>query len=197
MDAKKPLSVLCRSFADIDEYTQGFPAGGAPGAANVFRAVKQCLPGPYTFILPASKSLPKQCTNFNSRVVKLRKSVGVRLPLDPICQALLAKLPRPLLCSSVKVPDDAATWMLDPVLMADMYGAELDFVIDGGPRPAEPSTIVEMVGAAPRVVRLGKGVALPAEWEEAEELPAGEDGEDEDDEEEEEDAAPARGSRRR
>ena len=75
--------------------------------------------GPYTFILPASKKLPKQCINFNSRVARWRKSVGVRLPLDPICQALLSRLPRPLLCSSVRLPAAAESWMLDPVLMAD------------------------------------------------------------------------------
>ncbi|KAF3771885.1 Uncharacterized protein EJ110_NYTH59246 [Nymphaea thermarum] len=157
----KPLSILCHTLHDIDTYTLGFPRGNNHGQTSIFRAVKHCLPGPYTFILPASKELPKQCT-FHGTVAKcvLRKTVGVRMPDDPICQAILEKLDQPLICTSVKSPTEDG-WMVDPAVMADMYGEKgLDFIVDGGIRVADPSTIVDMTGSLPTVIRQGKGPTL-------------------------------------
>uniref|UniRef100_A0A8R7V5D6 Threonylcarbamoyl-AMP synthase n=1 Tax=Triticum urartu TaxID=4572 RepID=A0A8R7V5D6_TRIUA len=96
----KPLSILCRSLRDIDTYTTGFPLGTNQGQANIFHAVKRILPGPYTFILPATKELPKQCIKHGSstRYAK-RRQVGVRMPDDPICQAILQNLEEPLICT--------------------------------------------------------------------------------------------------
>ncbi|XP_031489564.1 uncharacterized protein LOC116257088 [Nymphaea colorata] len=161
IEASKPLSILCHTFHDIDTYTLGFPRGNNHGQTSIFRAVKHCLPGPYTFILPASKELPKQCT-FYGTVAKcvLRKTVGVRMPDDPICQAILEKLDQPLICTSVKSPTEDG-WMVDPAVMADMYGEKgLDFIVDGGIRVADPSTIVDMTGSLPTVIRQGKGPSL-------------------------------------
>eukprot|EP00249_Psilotum_nudum_P010042 c22300_g1_i1 orf=571-1152(+) len=164
MDSKKPLSILCRSFQDIDKYTTGFPRGNSQGQTNIFRAVKQCLPGPYTFILPASKEMPKQCTNFSGSAASCapRKSVGVRMPDDPICQAILKKLNDPLICTSVRRKTDDE-WMLDPSIIIDLYGASegkegIDFIVDGGIRLAEPSTIVDMTGQKALLLRQGKGI---------------------------------------
>ncbi|XXG41541.1 hypothetical protein AAC387_Pa01g1982 [Persea americana] len=158
IETSKPLSILCLSFRDIDTYTMGFPRGNALGQMDIFRAVKHCLPGPYTFILPASKELPKQCirhgttTKFSSR-----KSVGVRMPDDPICRAILEKLDAPLISTSVKWPRQDE-WMIDPVIIADIYEPEgLDFVVDGGVRVADPSTVVDMTGSFPSIIRQGKG----------------------------------------
>ncbi|KAG9445990.1 hypothetical protein H6P81_012118 [Aristolochia fimbriata] len=156
IETSKPLSILCRSLKDIDTYTMGFPRGNAEGHINIFRAVKHCLPGPYTFILPASKELPKQCVKYGA-APKSRKSVGVRMPNDPICQSILRKLDAPLISTSVKWPlqDD---WMVDPVIIADTYEPEgLVFVVDGGVRVAEPSTVVDMMGSVPTIIRPGKG----------------------------------------
>ncbi|XP_010927737.1 uncharacterized protein [Elaeis guineensis] len=157
----KPLSILCRSFQDIDTYTTGFPRGNAQGQPNIFRAVKHCLPGPYTFILPASKQLPKQCIKPGMAAKHAtRKHVGVRIPDDSICQAILQNLDAPLVCTSVKWPEKDQ-WMLDPVIIADTYEPEgLDFVVDGGVRVADPSTVVDMTGAYPKVIRQGKGPRL-------------------------------------
>jgi len=125
----QPLSILCRSLRDIDTYTTGFPRGTNQGQANIFRAVKRAIPGPvriscyspcivvmitsrvtwlfassgllqYTFILPASKEFPKQCIKHGSstRYAK-RRQVGVRIPDDPICQAILQNLDEPLICT--------------------------------------------------------------------------------------------------
>uniref|UniRef100_A0A0D9XA48 Threonylcarbamoyl-AMP synthase n=1 Tax=Leersia perrieri TaxID=77586 RepID=A0A0D9XA48_9ORYZ len=127
-----PLSILCRSLRDIDTYTTGFPRGTNQGQANIFRAVKRVIPGPYTFILPATKELPKQCIRHGSstRYAK-RRQVGVRLPNDPICEAILQNLDEPLICTSVKsVSEDE--WILDPVIIADIYepqGPKLDWMV--------------------------------------------------------------------
>lgn len=139
----------------------GFPRGNGQGQTNIFRAVKHCLPGPYTFILPASKQLPKQCVRYGSNETTAkyawRKHVGVRIPDDAICQAILKKLDAPLICTSVKWPAKDH-WMIDPVIIADTYEPEgLDFVVDGGIRVADPSTIVDMTGSSPTIIRQGKG----------------------------------------
>ncbi|VAI74394.1 unnamed protein product [Triticum turgidum subsp. durum] len=156
-----PLSILCRSLRDIDTYTTGFPLGTNQGQANIFRAVKRILPGPYTFILPATKELPKQCIKHGSstRYAK-RRQVGVRMPDDPICQAILQNLEEPLICTSVKyLAEDE--WILDPVTIADIYEPlGLDFIVDGGARIADPSTVVDMTGSYPTIIRQGKGAKL-------------------------------------
>ncbi|CAI9111584.1 OLC1v1011842C1 [Oldenlandia corymbosa var. corymbosa] len=165
----KPLSIICRSFRDIDTYTTGFPRGNNQGNTDIFRAVKHCLPGPYTFILTASKELPRQCTRYGTTSAKYvtRKNIGVRMPDDPVCQALLEKLDAPLIATSVKsLREDE--WILDPVLIADAYGPEgLDFVVDAGVRVAEPSTVVDMTGSSLRILRQGKGPKQP--WMESDE----------------------------
>ncbi|XP_031252568.1 uncharacterized protein LOC116110492 [Pistacia vera] len=163
IEPSKPLSILCRSLRDIDIYTTGFPRGDGQGHANIFRAVKHCLPGPYTFILTASKELPKQCVRYGTTTAKYasRKNVGVRIPDDAICQAILEKMDAPLISTSAKWPKENE-WMMDPVVIADIYGPEgLDFVVAGGVRVADPSTVVDMTGAYPKIIRQGKGPKLP------------------------------------
>ncbi|RVX06956.1 hypothetical protein CK203_015148 [Vitis vinifera] len=122
----QPLSILCRSLRDIDTYTTGFPCGIGQGQTNIFRAVKHCLPGPYTFILTASKELPKQCTRYGTTTAKYasRKNVGVRMPDDAICKAILQMMDAPLIATSVKSPKENE-WMLDPITIADVYGPEV------------------------------------------------------------------------
>ncbi|KAJ9152720.1 hypothetical protein P3X46_026255 [Hevea brasiliensis] len=162
IEPSKPLSILCHSLRDIDIYTTGFPCGDGQGHTNIFRAVKHCLPGPYTFILNGSKELPKQCVRYGTTSAKYapRKNVGVRIPDDAICQEILEKMDAPLISTSVKWPKDNE-WMVDPVVIADIYGPEgLDFVVDGGVRVADPSTVVDMTVVPPRVIRQGKGPKL-------------------------------------
>ncbi|PKA47443.1 hypothetical protein AXF42_Ash020172 [Apostasia shenzhenica] len=158
-----PLSILCHSLHDIDTYTTGFPRGNAYGQTNIFRAVKNCLPGPYTFILPASKELPKKCIRSGPTAkYASRKHVGVRMPDDIICMTILKNLNAPLISTSVKCPTENQ-WIIDPVKIADIYEQEgLDFVVDGGVRVADPSTVVDMTKGCPTILRLGKGPRL--EW---------------------------------
>ncbi|KDP46279.1 hypothetical protein JCGZ_10119 [Jatropha curcas] len=162
IEPSKHLSILCHSLRDVDIYTTGFPRGDGQGHANIFRAVKHCFPGPYTFILPASKELPKQCVRYGTTTAKYasRKNIGVRIPDDAICQAILEKMDAPLISTSVKWPKDNE-WMVDPVVIADIYGPEgLDFVVDGGVRVADPSTVVDMTRVPPKIIRQGKGPKL-------------------------------------
>ncbi|XP_045794716.1 uncharacterized protein YciO isoform X1 [Trifolium pratense] len=159
IDSSKPLSILCHSFREIDKYTAGFPSGDGQGHANLFKAVKHCLPGPYTFILMASKEFPKQCIRFGTTTAKYaaRKNVGVRMPDDAICQAILKEMSTPLICTSIKFLKEDE-WLIDPVMIADTYGPEgLDFVVDGGVRVAQSSTVVDMTKLPPKVLRQGKG----------------------------------------
>lgn len=159
VEATKPYSILCRSLHDIDTYTTGFPRGNSNGLSDYFRAVKHCLPGPYTFILTASKALPKQCIKYGTTTSKYasRKSLGVRIPDDPVCQAILEKMGAPLISTSVRSPQENQ-WIIDPVLIADTYGPEgLNFVIDAGVRVANPSTVVDMLQIPPKIIRQGKG----------------------------------------
>ncbi|KAL6587387.1 hypothetical protein OROMI_000365 [Orobanche minor] len=159
VESSKPLRILCRSFKDIDMYTTGFPRGDGQGHRNIFPVVKRCLPGPYTFILTASKELPKQCARYGTTTSKYgsRKNIGVRIPDDAVCKALLEKMDAPLISASVKSPKENE-WILDPVIIADVYGKEgLDFVVAAGTRFTDPSTVVDMTGSSPRIVRQGKG----------------------------------------
>eukprot|EP00887_Chlorella_sp_A99_P001530 scaffold8.g1530.t1 len=166
----KRLSILVRDWAQIAKaragggngcYTLGFPSASAPGQPDMFKLARRLLPGPYTFILLASKEMPKQVVNYGTGRSKSRSTVGVRMPDNPLCQALLAQLDCPLLCSSAKAAD-AQAGLLDPAQLLDIYGPRgLDFVVDAGPRVAEDSTVVDMTTGAPALVRRGKGT-----WEE-------------------------------
>uniref|UniRef100_A0A061S5H6 Threonylcarbamoyl-AMP synthase n=1 Tax=Tetraselmis sp. GSL018 TaxID=582737 RepID=A0A061S5H6_9CHLO len=166
MNPSKPLSIMVRDFSDIDEYTHGFPSTNIPGRPDTFRVARQCLPGPYTFILAASKSMPKQCLDFQTGRSKHRKSVGVRMPDNPVCQAVLSQLDHPLLVSSVPLesPDlqefEDEPIVPDPVYMMDVYGPRgVEFVVDAGPYvgPIIGSTVIDMTTGDISVIRVGKG----------------------------------------
>lgn len=155
----KKLSILCRNFQDVSTYTLGFPVSNTPGEPNFYSIAKRILPGPYTLILQASKSLPKQIVNFQSGRSKQRSTVGVRLPDDVVCQTILQQLDRPLLCTTATVEDESTNGMSpDAAILADVYGPRgLAFVVDVGPRLVEPSTVLDLSGAETVLVRQGKG----------------------------------------
>ncbi|KAL3139512.1 hypothetical protein ABBQ38_003835 [Trebouxia sp. C0009 RCD-2024] len=158
LSPKKQLSILCRNLQDISTYTLGFPASNIAGQIDVFRVARQVLPGPYTFILTASKQLPKQCTDYQSGKSKQRKSVGVRIPDDIVLQAVLSQLDRPLLCTSAHVEEQDQLEIPEAAMFMDLYaGQGLDFVVDSGQRVAEGSTVIDMTGPEPILMRQGKG----------------------------------------
>ncbi|MEW5307683.1 MAG: hypothetical protein WDW36_010061 [Sanguina aurantia] len=158
MNEKKPLSILVRGFSDISTYTTGFPTSHEAGQPDYFKLFKKLLPGAYTIILPASKALPVQNVDMAKGKSIQRKSVGVRWADDKICQAILAGVERPLLCTSVHVAEVLAegTECPDVGSMLDRYGTSgIDFIVDVGPRIAVVSTIIDMTGSSPEVVRHG------------------------------------------
>ena len=168
---KKPLSLLCRGLDDVAKFTTGLPpGGGGPGAPNLFRIANAVLPGPYTLILPASKALPKACIldKRGAPVCKLRRTVGVRLPAHPVTAALLSRLSRPLLCTSVD-------WAMDTLAgTRARQAAKLDFVVavdslhrGDTPVTPQPSTVIDLSTGMPRLLRQGAGdwcVVVSQSW---------------------------------
>lgn len=117
---------------------------------TAFRLVKRLIPGPYTFILQASREVPKRLHH------PKRKTIGLRVPDNRICQALLEALGEPMLSTSLVLPGDGDPEG-DPELIRDRVGSSLDLVIDGGMIGAEETTIMDLTAEIPGVIRVGKG----------------------------------------
>lgn len=140
---KESLSIVCADISQASEY--------ARIDNKAFRILRDNLPGPFTFILPSSTSLPK--------VFKGRKTVGVRVPANNISTALAAELGNPLLTTSVQ-PDEDNTQMSvsNPDCVAVDYAGLVDLMIDGGDVPGIPSTIVDITdSSSPEIIREGAG----------------------------------------
>lgn len=148
---KKPLSLLCRNFGDIELYTKGMSKQG-------FKFLRKNLPGPFTFILPASGNLPKGLYKDGERRWK-RDSVGVRIPNDAVCAAVLAELKEPLLCSSVPMYGDGGDGgQYRPLDGGSASWCEqIDFILDAGERPSDGSTIYDLTGDEIELLRDGLG----------------------------------------
>lgn len=173
---KKSMSILVRNMSDISTYTLGFPVSRLPGQPDFYKIAKKILPGPYTMILPASKSLPKQIIDFDAGKSKKRSTVGVRLVDNVVCQELLQRLERPLLCSSAILPDlreeDGRVSMVPDIgTLSDFYGHMLAFIVttageddetwNTSATSNEPSTVLDLTKPEIEVVRHGKG---PVDW---------------------------------
>lgn len=147
MDPQKAqLSFICKDLSHLSDYTKSIDT-------PLYRMLKNYLPGPYTFILPASKQVPK--------ILQSKKStIGLRVPDNIICSQILEALDRPLLSSSLPNKDDVETFT-DPEIIFEIFGKDVDFVIDGGIGGMVPSTIVDCTTENWELIRKGKG-----EWEE-------------------------------
>ena len=140
MPRKKDLSFICSDLKHISEYAH---------LSNLaYRLMKRLLPGPYTFILPATHKVPRLMLN-------KRRTVGIRIPDNKICMALLEHLGNPLISTSLILDDDEL--MSDPFEIYDKYKGQLDVVIDGGVLKSERSTVVDLTGSNPEIIREGKG----------------------------------------
>lgn len=138
---EKPFSFMCSSFKDVSTYCHI--------SNTAYRLMKKHLPGPYTFILPTMKIVPKIMTS-------KQKTVGIRVPDNPICQALTAALGNPILTTSASLEEEGVP-LAEAYQLEERLGGLLDIVIDGGPVYPEPSSIVALVGDYPEIVREGKG----------------------------------------
>ena len=136
------LSFICRDLSDLSEYTRSI-------ATPLYRILKRYLPGPYTFILPASKQVPK--------ILKSKKdTIGLRIPDNVICQTILQELGHPLLSASL--PGEMVEEYTDPEIIYEKFGSVVDLVIDGGIGGMNPSTIIDCTSDEWVVTRQGVGV---------------------------------------
>lgn len=139
--AGKPFSFMCSSLKDISEY------GHVSNTA--YRLMKKNLPGAYTFVLPGSKLVPKIMST-------KQKTVGIRVPDHPICLLLLETLGHPIINTSIPVEDErpvpTEAYEIDMIL-----GPRVDIIIDGGPVYPDPSSLIDLTGDSPQILRQGKG----------------------------------------
>jgi tRNA threonylcarbamoyl adenosine modification protein (Sua5/YciO/YrdC/YwlC family) len=138
---KSNLSIICYDLSEISEHAR---------VSNVvFKLMRDYLPGPYTFILPATHRLPK--------IYKNRKEVGIRMPDHLIVREICRELGAPLLTMSVHYDPNEPEYATDPELMHEKYAAQVDGVIDGGYGDTEGSTVVDCTTEPFAIVRQGKG----------------------------------------
>jgi len=139
-DRKKPLSFICADLKELSQF--------AVVSNRVYRDMRRLLPGPYTFVLPATRLVPKL-------LVSARSSVGIRVPANPIVQALVEALRHPIVGTSCATPEGEP--LTDPAEIERVYGKSLQLILDGGHVPSEPSTVIDFSVAEPMIIREGKG----------------------------------------
>jgi tRNA threonylcarbamoyl adenosine modification protein (Sua5/YciO/YrdC/YwlC family) len=115
-----------------------------------FRVLKRNLPGAFTFLLTPSSRVP-------DKALAKRKSIGVRIPGNAIARAIVAELGSPMLTTSVKDDDEVIEYTTDPELIWERYGKQVDMVIDGGSGNNTPTTVVDLTGDEPEILREGLG----------------------------------------
>ena len=141
LPANHRFSLLCPDLADIARY--------ARVDNSTYRLLKRFLPGPYTFVLEATREVPKT-------ILPKRKTIGLRIPDNPICLELLRQFGQPLLNTSLKLPDEEEI-LSDPEAFRHVVGQQVDLIIDGGILSSEPSTVVDLTGDTPEIIRVGAG----------------------------------------
>jgi tRNA threonylcarbamoyl adenosine modification protein (Sua5/YciO/YrdC/YwlC family) len=137
---KQPFSFVCADLKDISSY--------ASVSNYAYKIMKRTLPGPYTFILESSRLVPKI-------LLPKRKEVGIRIPDNRICLALVSEFDHPIISTTVITQQDGI--LTDPYDMETTFKNRVDLVIDGGIVGSELSSIVNLIDDAPIVVRTGKG----------------------------------------
>jgi tRNA threonylcarbamoyl adenosine modification protein (Sua5/YciO/YrdC/YwlC family) len=142
MDERHHLTLMCRDLSEIAAYAIVDDAR--------FRLMKRATPGSYAFILRATREVPRRLAH------PKRKTIGVRVPAHPVAQALLAELNEPMLSATLLLPDDAQP-PSDPEVIRERLEHQVDLVIDAGSCGTEPSTVIDLTGEEPVVVRAGKG----------------------------------------
>jgi tRNA threonylcarbamoyl adenosine modification protein (Sua5/YciO/YrdC/YwlC family) len=141
----KPFSFMCYDLKNISRY--------AHVSNTAYRLLKKNLPGPYTFVLPGTKLVPKVMTT-------KQKTVGIRVPEHVICRSLLEELSSPIINTSIPVDDDTAppTQAFEIEMLLNNH---VDVIIDGGPVYPDPSSLIDLTGDRPEILREGKGDVSP------------------------------------
>lgn len=146
LDDRHNFTLLCRDLSEIANYAKVDNA--------TYRLLKAHTPGAYTFILAATGEVPRRILH------PKRKTIGIRVPDHAICQALLGELNEPLLTTTLQLPGDEDP-LNDPEVIRDRVGSRLDLIIDGGYGALEPTTVVDLSGDDPVVLREGRGDPSP------------------------------------
>lgn len=139
---KANFSFVCEDLSNLSDYVKQIDSG-------TFKLLKRALPGPYTFILPGNNNLPT--------VFKKKKEVGIRVPDNAICRAIVRELGNPIISTSIKDEDEVIEYTTDPELIYEKWEKLVDVVIDGGYGDNVPSTVIDLTGNEPVLIREGKG----------------------------------------
>ena len=139
---KSNFSFICNDLSHLSDYVKQIDT-------QTYKLLKRALPGPYTFILPGSKSLPK--------VFKKKKTVGIRIPNNNIVRAIVEALGNPIISTSIHDEDDVIEYTTDPELIFEKWKHIVDGVIDGGFGDNLASTIIDLTDSIPKIIREGKG----------------------------------------
>jgi tRNA threonylcarbamoyl adenosine modification protein (Sua5/YciO/YrdC/YwlC family) len=139
-DKRKYLSFICSDLKNISKYAY------VPNAA--YKVMRHLLPGPYTFILNATREVPKV-------LLEKRKTVGIRVPDNRVCQSLLAEFGNPIISTSASLPEQ--DYIGDPDLIESTFANRVELFLDSGPGGLRPSTVIDLTEGEPLLVRQGKG----------------------------------------
>lgn len=138
---KANLTIVCKDISQLAEYTQHIDN-------RIFKLLKRNLPGPFTFILKSSRKLPKTFAN-------RRKTLGLRIPDNPIALAIIEALGNPILSISLKASDEITEYLTDPYEIHEEYERLVDAVIDGGVGNNEPTSVVDVSSGEIEIIREG------------------------------------------
>jgi len=142
VDAKHHLTLLCRDLSELATY--------ARVDNRQYRMLKLGTPGPFTFILEATKEVPRRLSHPS------RRTIGLRVPAHAVTQALLKEFGQPLLATTL-IPPGESEPLNDPDAIRERYGRQLQAIVDAGACAQQPTTVIDLTGAEPVLVRIGRG----------------------------------------
>ncbi len=140
--AKANFSFVCEDLSNLSDYVKQIDT-------KTFKILKRALPGPYTFILPGNNNLPS--------VFKKKKEVGIRVPDNEITRAIVRELGNPIISTSIYDEDEVIEYTTDPELIFEKWQNRVDVIVDGGYGGNVPSTVIDLTGDEPILIREGKG----------------------------------------
>ncbi|MCX2682016.1 L-threonylcarbamoyladenylate synthase [Galbibacter sp. EGI 63066] len=139
---KANFSFICADLSNLSDYVRQIDT-------RTFKILKRALPGPYTFVLPGNNSLPKD--------FKKKKTVGIRVPDNNIARTLVEELGNPIVSTSIRDEDELIEYTTDPELIHEKWDDLVDVIVDGGYGDNVASTVIDLSGSEPEIVREGKG----------------------------------------
>ncbi len=141
-DKKHNFTLVCSDLSEIGTYAR---------VENwAYRMLRSMTPGPYTFILPATREVPKRLQN------PRRRTIGIRVPDHPLVKAMLDLLGEPIMSSTLSLPGDDMP-MTDPEEIERRIGHQIDLIVDAGPTGIEPTSVIDLSSGTPEVLRVGRG----------------------------------------